>query len=286
MSLSYKIMVILIMILTSCDLEQVVPYELPYEGDKLVVWSYIQPEETVEVTVYPTYEPLGLNTVRVIDNAIVELYENDVLVATLEHSENGVYTSSFYPTAEKSYHLKVSAPDFEEVVISEKVVVPLKPEIISINFIDSVNFPRNKIESFFDVMIGNDNHDFFEFREIYAGQDTTFLTTLKISPTTYYGDCTELSRVSDGIRIAKECLLNRDKIEFQFDYREDSKPDKVIFQFSNISSSYINFSLSLSNADIEQGFSFVSEPINVYTNMQGGYGLLAAYNPFIYEFEL
>jgi len=273
-------------LLVSCDLEQVVPYELPYEGDKLVVWSYIQPEETVEVTVFQTYPPLGRDTTIIVDNATVELYENDVLVATLQHFENGIYTSSFYPTAEKSYHLKVSAPDFEEVVISEKVIVPVKPEILDVVFVDSINFPRNQVEGIFSLNIDLKEEEYFTLTDIYSGIDTFNTASLRILSTTYIGDCNELFGTFGGIGIATDCLVNKNKMMFNFNYPDKNKPEKVSFQLAAISLSYINFSLSLENANFEQGFSFVSEPINVYTNMQGGYGLLAAYNPFIYEFEL
>lgn len=269
---------IIFLFLTSCDLEQVVPYELPYEGDKLVVWSYIQPEETVEVTVSPTYEPLGLNTVKVIDDAIVELYENDALVATLQHSENGVYTSSFYPTVEKSYHLKVSAPDFEEVVISEKVVMPLKPEILDIVFLDSISFPTSsQIDGILEIAIHLPDEDYITFRDMPLD---SFNIGLNISSNTYLSDCSE----KVGSIIPVKCLINQDELIYRFRYNRRNRPDKVILQLATISDSFADFYLL--DTDFEQGFSFVSEPINIYTNMQGGYGLLAAYNPFIYEFEL
>jgi hypothetical protein len=86
--------------------------------------------------------------------------------------------------------------------------------------------------------------------------------------------------------MATKCLIDKERIYFNFNYSDFKRPESVIFNLSTLSDSYVKFYLSLENTDIEQGLSFISEPVNVYTNMQGGYGILAAYNPFEYEFEL
>jgi hypothetical protein len=276
----------LITLFSSCDLEKVISYELPYEGDKLVVWSYIQPNESVEVKVYQTYPPLGADTLITIADAIVELFEDDILVAILEHSEKGIYNSSFYPTIGKFYHLKVTAPNFEEIVISEKVQIPNKPSILNVFFTDSLNFPNNQIEGIFEIKINTASTTHISFKEILASLDSTTSASLRILSTSYYNDCTEKFGIYNGIGMATKCLIDKERIYFNFNYSDFKRPESVIFNLSTLSDSYVKFYLSLENTDIEQGLSFISEPVNVYTNMQGGYGILAAYNPFEYEFEL
>lgn len=271
---------------SSCDIEKVIPYELPYEGNKLAVWCFIQPNETVEVTVSPTYPPLGSVTLEIVDDAAVELYENDILVATLQHTEKGIYTSNFFPVVGKDYHLKVRATDFEGVVVSEKVQIPNKPSILNVIFTDSLNFPNNQIEGIFEIKINTVSATHISFKEILASFDNTSNASLRLLSTSYYNDCTEKFGIYNGIGIATECLIDKETIYFNFNYSDFKRPESVIFNLSTLSDSYVKFYLSADATDIEQGFGFVSEPVNVYTNMQGGYGLLAAYNPFEYEYEL
>jgi hypothetical protein len=163
---SVLIYLLMFIAISACDIEKVIPYELPYEGNKLAVWCFIQPNKTVEVTVSPTYPPLGSVTLEIVDDAVVELYENDSLVATLQHTEKGIYTSNFFPIVGKDYHLKVSATDFEGFVVSEKVRIPQKPEILNIDFIDSITISNNNdIEGIMHIEINLREEDNFEFKE-------------------------------------------------------------------------------------------------------------------------
>jgi hypothetical protein len=279
---SVLIYLLMFIAISACDIEKVIPYELPYEGNKLAVWCFIQPNKTVEVTVSPTYPPLGSVTLEIVDDAVVELYENDSLVATLQHTEKGIYTSNFFPIVGKDYHLKVRATDFEGVVISEKVQIPNKPSILNVIFTDSLNFPNNQIEGSFEIKINTVNSEYISLEEIRNGTDAS----IRIDTRSYFNNCDERFGIYNGIGISTSCLVHKENIYFDFNYNSSYRPESVIFRLSTLSESYAKFYLSADATDIEQGFGFVSEPINVYTNIQGGYGLLAAYNPFEYEFEL
>jgi hypothetical protein len=101
-----------------------------------------------------------------------------------------------------------------------------------------------------------------------------------------YNNCQEKTVAFNYIQAKLSCLVNENQLVFETKYNINKKPEKLTFQLSTTSNTYLEFYLSADATDIEQGFGFVSEPINVYTNIQGGYGLLAAYNPFEYEFEL
>jgi hypothetical protein len=281
---SVLIYLLMFIAISACDIEKVIPYELPYEGNKLAVWCFIQPNKTVEVTVSPTYPPLGSVTLEIVDDAVVELYENDSLVATLQHTEKGIYTSNFFPIVGKDYHLKVSATDFEGFVVSEKVRIPQKPEILNIDFIDSITISNNNdIEGIMHIEINLREEDNFEFKE---NSPIFSYFSMRTSSNMIYNNCQEKTVAFNYIQAKLSCLVNENQLVFETKYNINKKPEKLTFQLSTTSNTYLEFYLSADATDIEQGFGFVSEPINVYTNIQGGYGLLAAYNPFEYEFEL
>src|SRR5690606_29143202 len=83
----------LIILLTSCQ-EKVLPIEVPYAGDKLVLWGKLKAGDSVRIQVTKTFNPVGAIPADVtVSDAQVELILNDQerILLTPSTSEKGIY---------------------------------------------------------------------------------------------------------------------------------------------------------------------------------------------------
>ncbi|WP_019991224.1 DUF4249 domain-containing protein [Rudanella lutea] len=97
-------------ILSGCTKE--LGFDLPYDGDKLVLYGVLSPDSVVSLRVSRTYPPTGrYNYGRWVTNARVQLYEDSLLVEELSHLANGRYVSpsNFTPQPGRSYYFTVSS---------------------------------------------------------------------------------------------------------------------------------------------------------------------------------
>lgn len=102
--------------LLSCQKE--LNIELPFEGQKLVVESFLSPDEIITLKLNKTYPVTGKNVVIVgIINAKVDLYENNKLLETLKYQNKGRYFSenNTKPKIGYSYHFKIKSEGFTDV---------------------------------------------------------------------------------------------------------------------------------------------------------------------------
>lgn len=139
MTMKYLLSLILVF-LVGCK-EQDLDLEIPYSGDKLVLWGKFQANLPVRIQVTKTFNPVGKIPAEVtVNNATVALYKNGKEYITLSHSakEPGFYTSDSLIQAGASYLVQVSAPSFPTAE-SALVTVPLAlPDMTAIRTRDVV----------------------------------------------------------------------------------------------------------------------------------------------------
>ncbi len=118
-SYSMKIIYLLLLVICFNNCRKVeLSVDLPYKGDRLVVYSLLDPTEIITVKVTKTYPPTGKTTyIDGIADADILLFENDKLVERLKSTKNGIYKSetNFKPKEKLAYSLKISAKGFPSV---------------------------------------------------------------------------------------------------------------------------------------------------------------------------
>jgi len=107
--------------------------DIPDRERKIGLNSLITPDSLVEIHLSESESILkaGLS-MDIIENATVQLYENNSFAALLLYTGEGCYVlSDFYPREENQYRIEVSVPGKEPV--SSSVLIPDPVKIISID---------------------------------------------------------------------------------------------------------------------------------------------------------
>ena len=106
---------------------------------KLVVMCYLHPDSVVTALVSKTSAPLSKKADRLVTDALVVLYENNLPVDTLQNDSLTVYKSrkGFKPTAENVYFIKASKQGFPTLETFEDRMPP-KPKLIKYTAEDSI----------------------------------------------------------------------------------------------------------------------------------------------------
>lgn len=113
-------------IFTACT--EVIELEFPDHQPLLVVNSLSSPDENWRVQVSLSKDLNDEAFYPLIDNAVVELYEEGVLLEQLPNQGNGMYASANnLPIAGTEYTLKVSATGYESVQAT--IRMPEVPEV-------------------------------------------------------------------------------------------------------------------------------------------------------------
>jgi len=124
--------------LFSCEKE--VEYKIEFEGEKLVVYGFINLQDTVKVHVSKTLPVFKDRTGDLfISNAEVLLFEDNQLLEQLTHSGQGNYISpsGLKPVRDKAYHIEVSAQGLPSVKSSAETI-PSSLLINELEFVDSI----------------------------------------------------------------------------------------------------------------------------------------------------
>jgi len=216
------------------------------------------------------------------------LSENDEVLGTFSHDSFGTYSLiGFYPVAGKEYKLIVNSPGLEEVT-SQNLI----PEIISIASIDTIRQSENMN---FKITI-NDNPDEVNY---YAIIIESRVTEIFPSPIPNVNDtlsyrfryaCSKdviIEGASEDIDGSKcgQSLLFRDENFNGSSYTVDvesfigDSPDTVIISLQSISEELFKYNTSLQRYQETNGNPF-GEPVQVYSNIENGFGIFAGYSVY------
>lgn len=124
-------LIFLIILLPSCQ-EKDIPFEVPYGGDKLVLWGKLKTGDPVRIQVTKTFNPVGIIPEDVtVSDAHVELILNDQerILLTPSTNEKGIYVSDHIVQSGATYVVKATTPNLP-VAESNPVTVPSQlPEL-------------------------------------------------------------------------------------------------------------------------------------------------------------
>jgi len=274
--------------LVSC--EKIITVKLPEHVPQLVVNGLLNPNDRVSVLVTRTSPILEIHPKDLsINNASVSLYREGVFLENLSYTQEGTYlaSASIKPQILKSYHFLVSAPGFETVeTIPEKVpkAVKLKSFTFDNDGLEAVNhgmtagvftwnFDQDPAkENFYGIDIvpfkpGNEASSslkwFPDFDEEFGSICGIISGRIALS---FPGTCLRGSG-SETVRVANETTYSTQDGPTPFEYLEVT--------LYNISPSYYAYMKSIIQAEgLELAF---STPDTLFTNVQGGYGLIGSF---------
>lgn len=303
-----------ILLLISC-IDSVKLESIPV-NNILVVNSLITTDSVFTCSVSRVYS-INDTTDHSIKNAEVRIFdvESETLVCKLLHTQNGNYRAkSAVPVFDKEYRIEVSADGFQ--TISGVTTIPQQQKSTGVSVIPKAGFDpvadsdyselrytindSYKGENFFEIQLssfvksGNDyvfNDGGYSKIEI---EDSIYL----IQDAAYYADYTindavlqyeDLIRYNPSSLVFSDYLFDGSMHNFTarcwFKMKKGSffvlftlSPELYHFRTSLMQHRYEMGEKGISRFDDLAGLDFSSKAIDVFSNIEGGYGVFAGYN--------
>jgi len=273
--------IVLIAILTSFQsCKKVIDIDLPPTDSKVVVNSFFTEDSQIKIHLSKSIGILD-NIIPECTDATVFVRGNDILIDTM-YLESGYYYSHIKAEKNKKYSLEITIPGMDTVFCED--IIPEKTFLQNYVCTDSVLIDEDgmvinelKLDfqdlagpTFYEVeLTATDIISNYNWRPWFKKNSDPIITStglLDYNP----GTLIFTDKMFDG----KHCSV---KIYFAFDW---DRNNNIKITFRSISESYYKYKekqfaylFSLEN-DI---FSGMSEPINLYSNITGGYGIFAGY---------
>lgn len=295
----------LVLLLSSCeDMQTVIDLELPPHQSKLVVNSSNKVDDKFNVYVSHSLDPLSNEDFEFHSDAIVILFENQMIIDTLSFIDSSrFYKSNVRVELDKSYSIQVYHTDYP-LLNSKSLNAPPVTEIESVNH--TITSTSGNVTSFIEIEF-DDNILEENFYLIKLVSYTHYLNEngdpqVVSSPIYFESSDPSLTNGSNDFDeqygrkvIFNDLLFNGQtkRIELSYDnyyYEEDlefgakpeSKIDSIKVNLSTLDYDYYTYHTTNRLQNNTSGAAiFGSEPVNVYnsfTNDDGsedGYGLFS-----------
>jgi Domain of unknown function (DUF4249) len=273
----------------SCEKE--VEINLPAPEKKLIVNSLFSPDSMFRVRV-SALQGMFDNYPSCLNNAEVKLFRNNVFLRNLILIDNGIYVSdSIKPVLGNEYKLIVNAPNYPSafatcLMLNNKILVEKITRRDSVGINASGDYYSEAAITFTDP-IGEKNY--YEIRLAFV--DTSAFFSYNYS--SVFGNDPVIENENDLAYNPISLLFNDDLINgisytLKVNYYPPlygsggiaNKPYKaVVIQFNSISKEYYQYKKKLLRHLATQNSSVFepSEPTQMYSNIENGYGIFAGY---------
>lgn len=270
---------ILLVLLASCV--QDVSFEFEHES-KLCLNCILNPDSLIETSLTLSHSLSNTSNFETVNNAIIQLFENDTLKGELNFISNGKYVLNQKPVSGKNYKIVAKSPDYKQITayttVPEKPIIKYTKDTTSI--IENLNVPV------FDLNV-----------QLFDPQGKNYYwlySTYIVGGVKYGGNCKEINapfvdhfnRFIDSdskygfshfmqIRISDEGY-DAQVLEFTI-------PDNVVYldykaqHFLNVDEHYDKYiKTTIVNRMKETSELPFYEPVQIYTNVENGYGIFGS----------
>lgn len=281
---------LLLSFISSCEKDFVVKEQSTSKG--LVLNCLFTDTWRMAVYVTASYTSIGANTIQPVSDAVVELYEDDVLKEVLTYVPSdtlgtfGQYQSQLIPQKGKKYKIKAIHPLYGTATAED--VVPLPAQILShqlLQYPDTTNKLRDAIVSFRFKDDGSQEN----FYRVNVWFEVTNVLTHPNGDTSEYKYTNGLrpyllTSLSDTVRDNGWFLLFSDKsingTEKEVQLKFNSVPNADYAKSLNLwvelfTVSKTHFEYHRTH-ELYQQSGNLAEQVRVFSNVQKGYGIFAA----------
>ncbi len=314
MKIRISILFFLLAMLSSCNRE--IEFDFPDVEPAIVINSIITPESPISVSISAVMPiaPESYNVVNdtqengdiyslhvpkpkyCIEDASVLIYEDGVLLCSLEYEGEGYYVSDKYPKVGSTYTLVVNAPGYKECKATTTLYN--MPVLSNMSFRDTVTvdeegYPLSRLSLTIKDTIPSRNFYEMSCRAVSDKYDVEYEWI-------YFNS----SRNTDKVLTQSECLpFNNRVLLFTDDYFSSGNHNlEVIYNYlmyvamakydleitvKSISESYYEYRRSRMMQeyheedffeDLANGETLSSIPVDIYSNIENGYGIFASYS--------
>ena len=291
------------LLITSC-IEIVDSYDLK-EEPYLVINCLFTPDSLFTVYVHSNSSMLDTN-LKVVDNATVEIWTDNNLIATLQYTQNGIYkTENLKPTVNIQYILKVKAEGYPNAEATDKIP-DNSIEVINANcYVDiyetEIVIPPGDIrDSRVELSFKEEDNSKINYYVItnyalrYDYTDSTKITYEIFEKTTnnpillQYFDGTQFHSLCFTNELAESNIISFNIRLYWTGYNYfPNYYDEYFADLKIISQNYFNYKADLVNyryhesmqdaGSIDGNLFFNTEINEVFSNIENGYGIFAGY---------
>jgi len=259
--------IIMLICLVSCEESTVLEYKTIYGDDKIVVHGFISQQDGVNVIVKKTVPPDGVTNNDIIENANVELFENNHKLFSLIRKDDYLYHApdTFMPKIGASYHLEISSAGMPKAITSAQVIFAPTPLDSVKLFVEDQTYYSN-IVAYFNHYPNSENAYYLNIIHYHNGSiDSADLYWNSINLFSFAGLIENLKNGPNAI----EHSVNK---MYEF--------DSILVKFITLSPDLKKFLKTYKDYDSSREDPYYETVYPVYSNVTNGYGIFASYSSY------
>lgn len=305
-----KLLVVSFIFFSCYSCREYIDYEIDETERKIVLNGFLTPSETIKINLTKSMSAADLSSdIEFIENAKVELYEDDNFITELTYTRTGFYESDFKPSENKIYRIKVEAAGFKPVIAETKI--PPKTNVLEIDG-TNVKFYENDDDYYsgysesgitgniiFKLNREKSSENYFHIKAskkymsiAYNSETYEPIDTFYHKETVWYNPAIESDNTVEYLYITgkfegyvfPDKLSNSEffdiNIELSTYYSSNSEAEYdpwLYLDVINFDESFYTYLKSKNLYSDNEGNPF-SEPVNIYSNVENGLGLLTSYS--------
>lgn len=286
------------MLFASCDI--VVDLDIPEHESVLVVNSILTTDSMINASISHSVGAFDASSISYVNNATVEVYEDGILLgemdeqASLSYDSSGeldstyVYNFNQNPVAGKIYSYEIAHPDYEAVRAETNVPAKVKLNVNDLSLLSEQEFEKQyrvrfsfndpPEDNFYRLRLRNPNA-YNDGLDYFESNDASIISSVGIQSdgATFYGD---EALFDDEMFNGTEKEISIDFFDYKslwFEEQDDDYETEYILELSSVSKSYYTYIRSVrAHYDNQDQFIFAGEPVQVFTNIENGLGVLGS----------
>lgn len=272
--------ILLVILISACQKESRIP--IPYDGDKVVLNSLIQPDSLVYIRVTKSKPVKESGNLRFpeLQNAVVVMEENGKTLPTPQWTVingKGYYVSQGVAKAGMQYRVSVSYTGLASVAAADST--PAGPDIRDA----SAQKTANRVRFFLKDIAAEKNY--YRIRVYNADTVNGVIVPLKLDTVKFRLDPSYNNSFADiiGNSYYSEVLLTDERINgkdvlFVLQTSKAITASHMIVEVSGLTRGAFKYLDASYTQRLEDRVDFASDPISIYSNVENGYGILAGLN--------
>jgi hypothetical protein len=286
---------------------------VPYEGPRLSINGFLQPDSAIYLLISENRHILNLTPFRKIENARVELFEEQKSLGLFKSEGQGWYFNGHKPKPGKRYAIEVSTE--KHGILEAETIIPSKVLISDVEMFEKIVQRDTAKSVFIEVIIDEPEHEtnYYEIVMLANNNDKIYRNDTLIHKQSLYApvfvEFYGLTRANQIVPVNSPSIMFSDfmlsgKVNLyvpywqvkdlkrgEFTYMEGKdtykvlKNDSLFLYLNHVDENYYRYRKTLDLQTLNKGNPF-AEPITVFTNIKNGYGIFAGFNASRYEIDV
>lgn len=286
-------MILFMVLLTACEL--VVDVDIPIEKRQLVLNSFFTPDSVWKAKLTLSRHILDEAPYQFVEDAEIIVFDGENPIATLHHDSLGYYrANSGGPQQGKSYSIRVNATGYNAVESTSSCPPPIEAEFSELqSTVDEFDQPAYSFNITFNDPPGNTFYQVMVIAEYrFTNPNTGQGFVNRFYPQVWSDDPGidhEEVNSAEGIFFPDALFHNKQfmvTVKMSQNYWGGGPQAKLKYfvYFRSLSEDYYKYKVTSMLQEFTSGDPF-AQPVNVYDNIQNGFGIFAGYSQTVHVYE-